>query len=163
VEGVEQGKFSCGKCGKSYKWKPEIAGKKVKCKCGQIMAAPAEEPIAAEPEIDLDGLYELAAEEKKATKRQREEPVGFRCPACTSELQIGAVMCTACGFNLKTGSRGAPKASDATTVRAAVAPAAASGGVPSPMIGYGTKNTGAGMMLPHLHLTFLPAISGFHL
>ena len=144
MEGVEQGKFSCGKCGKSYKWKPEIAGKKVKCKCGQIMAAPAAEPLAVEPEVDLDSLYELAAEEKKATKRQKEEPVGFRCPACSSELQIGAVMCTACGFNLKTGSRGAPKTSGATVVRAAAAPAAASGGVPSPMIGYGTKNTGAG-------------------
>ena len=144
MESVEQGKFSCDKCGKSYKWKPELAGKKVKCKCGNIMAAPAEEPIAAEPEIDLNGLYELAAEEKKATKRQREEPVGFRCPACSSELQIGAVMCTACGFNLKTGSRGAPKASGGTPVRAAAAPAASSGGgVPSPMLGYGQRNTGA--------------------
>ena len=80
MESVEQGKFSCDKCGKSYKWKPELAGKKVKCKCGNIMAAPAEEPVAAEPEVDLDSLYELAAEEKKATKRQQRRAGRFPLP-----------------------------------------------------------------------------------
>lgn len=147
VESVDQGKFSCGNCGKSYRWKPELAGKKVKCKCGQIMAAPAEPPVAAEPEVDLDGLYELAAEEKKATKRQREEPVGFRCPACHSDLAIGAVMCTGCGFNLKTGSRGgAAKPTAVMFPAAAGAGAAASNAVPNAMVGYGTRSTGAAEM-----------------
>lgn len=149
MESVDQGKFSCGKCGKSYKWKPELAGKKVKCKCGQIMAAPAEEPVAAEPEVDLDGLYELAAEEKKASKRQREEPVGFRCPACHNELAIGAVLCTSCGFNVKTGSRGgAGKPAAAPTLAyagggggVAVSPNVAAG-VPSAMVGYGQTKRG---------------------
>lgn len=148
METIDQGKFSCGKCGKRYKWKPEIAGKKVKCKCGNIMAAPAEEPIAPEPEVDLEGLYALAAEEKKANKRQREEPVGFRCPGCHSDLAIGAVLCTSCGFNLKTGARGG-----ATKPAPITFPGAAGGGgggamatanaVPSPMVGYGTRSSGA--------------------
>ena len=147
MESVDQGKFSCEKCGKSYKWKPELAGKKVKCKCGQIMAAPAEEPVAAEPEVDLDGLYELAAEEKKASKRQREEPVGFRCPACHNELAIGAVLCTSCGFNVKTGSRGgAGKPAPITCPGAGgggAAAVASSNAVPSVMVGYGTRSSGA--------------------
>lgn len=152
MEIVNQGKFSCEQCGKSYKWKLQLAGKKVKCKCGHIMAAPAEEPIAGEPEIDLDGLYELAAEEKKATRRQREEPVGFRCPACHSDLSIGAVVCTGCGFNLKTGSRGGESKRAPVTFPGASggggggggAAVGASNAVPSVMVGYGTRNTGAG-------------------
>ena len=31
-------------CGKTYKWKPEFAGKKVKCKCGYVMTAPKAPP-----------------------------------------------------------------------------------------------------------------------
>src|SRR5205807_7472407 len=27
-------KFNCDGCGKSYRWKAELAGKRVKCKCG---------------------------------------------------------------------------------------------------------------------------------
>ena len=37
-------KFACASCGKEYKWKPELAGKKGKCKCGGVLAIPAEEP-----------------------------------------------------------------------------------------------------------------------
>jgi hypothetical protein len=143
VESVDQGKFACSQCGKSYKWKPELAGKKVKCKCGNVMQVPAADPVAAEPEVDLDSLYELAAEEKKATKRQSEEPVGFRCPSCHGDLAIGAVVCANCGFNLKTGSR-ATASKPAAQLAFAGAPAgAAQNAVPSAMVGYGTARTGA--------------------
>ena len=33
--------FSCPICGKEYPWKPELAGKKGKCKCGAIMHVPS--------------------------------------------------------------------------------------------------------------------------
>lgn len=33
--------FSCAACGKQYRWKPELAGKRVKCKCGEPIAVPA--------------------------------------------------------------------------------------------------------------------------
>ena len=74
------GKFACGKCGRatSEAGDRRQAGK---CKCGNIMAAPAgtrRRTAGGRP----DSLYELAAEEKKATKRQHEEPVGFPRPAC---------------------------------------------------------------------------------
>ena len=48
---VEEAKFSCNNCGKSYKWKPEFAGRKVKCKCGYVMTAPAAPPGGDEPDL----------------------------------------------------------------------------------------------------------------
>jgi hypothetical protein len=37
-------KFACDACGKLYRWKPEIAGKKGKCSCGAPLIAPANAP-----------------------------------------------------------------------------------------------------------------------
>jgi hypothetical protein len=57
---VVDGKFSCGKCGKEYKWKPELAGKRAKCVCGSAIVVPAAEapPEATPP--DFDNLYDFA-------------------------------------------------------------------------------------------------------
>ena len=52
---VAVGQFSCDTCGKSYRWKPEIAGRKAKCKCGAVMLCPSAEPRQEEEE-----LFELA-------------------------------------------------------------------------------------------------------
>jgi hypothetical protein len=43
------GKVTCV-CGKQYRWKPELAGKRAKCKCGAAVAFPKEDPEAAEAE-----------------------------------------------------------------------------------------------------------------
>lgn len=51
--------FQCISCGKSYRWKPELAGKKARCKCGQVMEVSAEPPRPPEEE---DGLYDLVDE-----------------------------------------------------------------------------------------------------
>jgi hypothetical protein len=96
-------KFGCKQCGKTYKWKPEFAGKKVKCKCGYVMtapAAPAPAPAADEP--DLDALYDLADAGQAAAAAA---PAMIRCPACTGEMEPGTQVCPSCGFNLKTGKR----------------------------------------------------------
>jgi len=98
--------FSCQGCGKSYRWKSEFAGKKIKCKCGSVMVAPAAQPAppAEDDEPDLDALYSLAAEGKQAEKAGV-AVVGVRCPSCRAELQVGAIVCPQCGFNLKTASK----------------------------------------------------------
>lgn len=44
MSAVEEVGFSCAACGKQYRWKPELAGKKVKCKCGNALAVPATPP-----------------------------------------------------------------------------------------------------------------------
>lgn len=42
-------KFSCPACGKQYPWKPELAGKKGKCKCGSVLPIPKTAPGAPRP------------------------------------------------------------------------------------------------------------------
>ncbi|HYE18249.1 MAG TPA: hypothetical protein VEA69_07380 [Tepidisphaeraceae bacterium] len=38
------GRFVCSGCGKGYAWKAELAGKRVKCKCGAAISVPASMP-----------------------------------------------------------------------------------------------------------------------
>src|SRR5881394_3346738 len=52
---VVAGHFGCESCGKSYRWKPELAGRKAKCKCGAVMVCPQSEPGKVE-----DELFDLA-------------------------------------------------------------------------------------------------------
>ena len=40
---MADGKVSCV-CGKQYTWKPELAGKRAKCKCGSVVSFPAQRP-----------------------------------------------------------------------------------------------------------------------
>jgi hypothetical protein len=47
--------FTCSGCGKQYKWKPELAGKRVKCKCGTTVQVPVGAQDLEEPE-----MYDLA-------------------------------------------------------------------------------------------------------
>jgi hypothetical protein len=57
-------KFSCDGCKRIYTWKPEIAGKRVKCKCGQTLTVP--QTIEAPPAEEEDDLYALAEDAEKA-------------------------------------------------------------------------------------------------
>jgi hypothetical protein len=40
MEQVIDGKFACGSCRKTFRWKPEIAGKTGKCSCGASITVP---------------------------------------------------------------------------------------------------------------------------
>src|SRR5688500_20411706 len=48
------GQFACETCGRKYKWKPALAGRRVKCACGEEMVCPATPPA------DGDDLYDFA-------------------------------------------------------------------------------------------------------
>src|SRR5688500_20128061 len=54
--------FNCDHCGKRYAWKPELAGKKAKCACGQTLTVPA--GIAPKP-VPEEELYDFAEPEVK--------------------------------------------------------------------------------------------------
>jgi hypothetical protein len=43
------GTVACAGCGKEYRWKPELAGKRAKCKCGGVVSFPKEDPVAPPP------------------------------------------------------------------------------------------------------------------
>ena len=57
--------FACPACGKKFRWKPEFAGKRIRCKCDNKFAVPQAPPSGTvEPEVyDFD---ELAAMEDAA-------------------------------------------------------------------------------------------------
>jgi hypothetical protein len=57
-------RFTCDICGKAYRWKPELAGRRVKCACGRVMTAPTAAPAEEEE------LYALVPdnEPKRAMK-----------------------------------------------------------------------------------------------
>jgi hypothetical protein len=46
------GTFECIGCGRRYRWKPELAGRAVKCACGKAVLVPATEPA--------DDVYDFA-------------------------------------------------------------------------------------------------------
>jgi hypothetical protein len=124
---VAAAKFSCPSCGRQFSWKPELAGRSAKCKCGATIkvpptasAAPAapRARAAAAPAADegnpLDA-YDFSQAEATAApakggggRTQGAAPAadaGLRCPSCSGAMLPGAVICVSCGFNLKTGKR----------------------------------------------------------
>jgi hypothetical protein len=133
------GSFSCDACGKTYAWKPEIAGKRVKCKCGGKLTVPATDPAAVADDApegfdDLMALADgvpaqeesyappVATSAKAATARPAK--AGAVCPSCSSPVDAAAVICINCGHNLKTGKK-------LKTARVSDdAPAAGAGAVP---------------------------------
>ena len=94
-------------CGKQFKVKDELAGKRGKCSsCGQVLSIPT---LAS------------SADQEKAT------PAPLRgCPACREALQPNAVICLYCGHDLRTGKQ-VPQAMST----APAAPARPSANVPS--------------------------------
>jgi hypothetical protein len=60
--------FTCDRCNRSFAWYPEIAGKRVTCKCGEMMFVPE---TVAEPAIVDDALYDAAAMEQNSSARRR--------------------------------------------------------------------------------------------
>ena len=74
--------FNCNGCGKSYTLKPEIAGRKVKCKCGTSMVAP---PM---PVVEED-VYDVVDDPPKATVAPPK--VAVAAPASRSKSTSAAV------------------------------------------------------------------------
>src|SRR3954468_20878395 len=64
---VATARFSCTGCGKSYAWKPEIAGKRVKCKCGTVITVPQTNPVEQQEPEDL---YDIAPDEAPAAPKR---------------------------------------------------------------------------------------------
>ncbi|MCS7034874.1 MAG: zinc-ribbon domain-containing protein [Phycisphaerae bacterium] len=123
-------RFPCPACGKTYRWKEELAGRKVKCTCGHIMVAPkdasgayvaddliplagesqaahtvAGEQIMAATAVGAPALAPTTATGKAPSPKPRGASKSGRCPSCNASLPTGAVVCVACGMNLQTGQK----------------------------------------------------------
>lgn len=82
-------KFSCDACNRQYTWKAELAGRRVKCKCGAVMTVPQE---VAQPEPELDALYDLAPTEEEPVQKiaPLKAPVGAAAAAAIAAPGGGA-------------------------------------------------------------------------
>jgi DNA-directed RNA polymerase subunit RPC12/RpoP len=118
---VDDPKFSCAACGKEYRWKPELAGRKAKCACGAAIVVPAERPAAGPAPAPLkppaappvappaaravpapDAALPPPAPPPTPAPEVKPSP-GAACPSCGAPLAANAVLCVNCGYNLKTG------------------------------------------------------------
>ncbi len=126
-------KFQCSNCGQLYRWKPELVGRKVNCKCGFKFAVPAAADgaesfgISLEPKADVqamralreasDDLGPIALDEAALTAGPvpLNVPQGVsintsgKCIACNSPLKPGALICVNCGANQATGQKLRPR------------------------------------------------------
>ena len=127
---ASQGRISCPHCGKRYRWKPDLAGKKVTCKCGQKMRLPAEaggqaEAIGDPPGPDIEAEAQAQAEARQADPGEstygldmpEDQPGGDkpkvgaaaiianqgRCPNCNNPAKPDTVICINCGYNIQAG------------------------------------------------------------
>ena len=70
--------FACDGCGKQYRWKAELAGKRVKCKCGQVVRVPDGGAVGAGPVADVNAAKAAALQQKKA--QQPQQPQKLKAP-----------------------------------------------------------------------------------
>ena len=112
-------KFTCTGCGKEYRWKPELAGRKAKCACGATLVVPTERPgngaspAAQPPSVSVHAPAAAVApppvppakpaEAKPSVAASAAPSAASTCPSCGGSLAPGAVFCVNCGYNLKTG------------------------------------------------------------
>lgn len=77
--GVAGAEFvACEQCGKRYRWKPELAGRRAKCACGHVIDMPAAPPDSAPPpgpESDDDGMYGITDDSTPKRPARRPPPV----------------------------------------------------------------------------------------
>ena len=95
------GKFACPGCGRRYRWKPRLAGKRVRCKCKTAFDAPEQAPSSAAAATATSG----SAREDGARRAKTEDTQGTTCPNCGTSASAEAMICVHCGHNLVTGAQ----------------------------------------------------------
>ncbi len=114
MAGSKKSRFACPSCGRRYSWKRELAGKKVRCKCGKSMRVPDVLP-AVDGTYELDGSAVRDSDAPRDTKRESRVPSDAarsgaaggadRCPSCGANLSPDAVICIQCGFDRTSGKQ----------------------------------------------------------
>jgi hypothetical protein len=68
--------FACEHCGRSFRWSPQLAGKRLKCPCGQFLSVPASLPTPGE------NLPEFAPATQPTAHRV--QPIEYQQPSTRS-------------------------------------------------------------------------------
>jgi hypothetical protein len=109
---------TCPNCQRVYAMKPELAGKRAKCKCGGRIEFPALVDELGEADL-LDDAPPAPARKGRMGAEPLEQPANpygrtvaappvvraaAACTGCGEPLAPGAVICVHCGTNQKTGA-----------------------------------------------------------
>lgn len=108
--------FDCPSCGKRFRWKPEFAGKKVRCKCDGVVSVPEYNPAEPDPfGVEDDSLDLAAINQLDDSPSKGDAAMGAKstCPSCGAGVNASAVICMQCGFNIQEG-----KATDTVVAKA---------------------------------------------
>ncbi len=107
--------FSCPHCDRRFLYKPELEGKRIRCKCGEKFTVEApliEEPdsysLGDNPEDEDDGpdlMALLSSAGGDAAPVSAPAASGKFCPSCGSAVGDTAALCIQCGTNLKSGKK----------------------------------------------------------
>lgn len=89
----------CEQCQETYKVKNELVGKRCKCKNGHALMIPNADGVAAAPPTAATDPSPAKPKPSKTAAKQK------KCPSCKAALAPQAVLCVACGFDLRTGSK----------------------------------------------------------
>lgn len=85
-------KFQCSACDRTYQWKSEFAGKRTKCKCGEVISVPTEDPGSPIAPSDSPSVDSAEPQEKV-------------CPSCDASLSPAAKICRDCGYSFSLGKK----------------------------------------------------------
>lgn len=108
--------IACPKCSKKYRLKPELLGKKVKCKkCGTLFRFP-KAAVAASDKAAQDhktpqvrnrvgefSPYDIDDPDSFSAGKKLDVPM--ECAMCGATLAKGQVVCSKCGYNRETRKR----------------------------------------------------------
>src|SRR5947208_2761406 len=83
------GAIQC-ECGKQYPWKPELAGKRARCKCGNVVSIPAQSPTEPALEEDPFDIAALAEGPPIAAPPMAYAPATAYAPPMTAPLASAA-------------------------------------------------------------------------
>ncbi|MEM1444888.1 MAG: hypothetical protein AAGF84_02440 [Planctomycetota bacterium] len=110
---MSEAKFRCDACGKAFRWKPQIAGKQTRCKCGALLTIPDAPESGSPPRESDDGTIPLAespnavayAAQASAADSPSSARKRTKCVNCNAPLAPGAIICVRCGTNQNDGQR----------------------------------------------------------
>ncbi|MDA7951771.1 MAG: hypothetical protein MPJ24_09830 [Pirellulaceae bacterium] len=96
-------------CGATYRLKPEYVGKAIKCpKCHLLLNTKPTTNSQESADVRLassatvanaaGGIADLLDD---ANVKSYSKAAGTACPSCSSQLEVGAVLCVHCGFHLE--------------------------------------------------------------
>jgi hypothetical protein len=98
---IDQDRFNCPQCGAGFRWKADLAGRRVKCKCNAVIEVPRQPAGAPGEDIEVDSAVAVAV----AAPAAIESTATAACPSCGASVKASAVICISCGTNIKEGKK----------------------------------------------------------